>query len=240
MSSRGQFQADRIQVTYRAADATVVETTLDRVTVEAVVTGLPVREFRYYKGRRHYSGWYWSSTMARLVGYESRLELARILLADFDPAVTAIASQPFLLSGSAGRGTKRHVPDLLLTSPDGGVVVVDVKAPSKRHDPKVRAIMEWTREVTALRGWGFEEWYGASPRLLANVAFLAGYRRRTVIDATLIPAILAAVGEGAPIAHIEHTAHDACPALLRPVILHLLGEKPGGIPGQRSTGCQEG
>jgi hypothetical protein len=29
------------------------------------------------------------------VAYESRLELARIMLADFDPAVTGLAAQPF-------------------------------------------------------------------------------------------------------------------------------------------------
>ena len=53
--------------------------------VADVVAGLPVREFRSYKGRQHYSGWYWSATLNGLVVYESRLELARIMLADFDP-----------------------------------------------------------------------------------------------------------------------------------------------------------
>jgi hypothetical protein len=41
---------------------------------------------------------------ATLVAYESRLELARIMLADFDPAVTAIAAQPFRLAGPDGAG----------------------------------------------------------------------------------------------------------------------------------------
>lgn len=79
---------------YRAGDGSVVETTLDRLVVDEVVDGLPVREFRWYKGRRHYSGWYYSSTMRRLVVYESRLELARIMLADFDSQVVGIAAQP--------------------------------------------------------------------------------------------------------------------------------------------------
>ena len=141
-----------------------------------VMAGLPVREFRWYKGRRHYSGWYWSATGRRLVAYESRLELARIMLADFDPAVTAVAAQPFRLTGRDGSRVRRHVPDVLLAGADGGVTVVDVKAPGKRADPEVRAVMEWTRQVAALRGWAFEEWYGAPPRLLENVCFLAGYR----------------------------------------------------------------
>ena len=32
---------------------------------------------------------------------ESRLELARIMLADFDPAVAGLAAQPFLLAADA-------------------------------------------------------------------------------------------------------------------------------------------
>ena len=87
---------------YRRDDGRFADTTLDQLAVEDVVTGLPVREFRSYQGRLHYSGWYWSSTMLRLVAYESRLELARIMLADFDSSVAGIAAQPFLLTGTDG------------------------------------------------------------------------------------------------------------------------------------------
>lgn len=41
-----------------------------------------------------------SATTYGHVVYESRLELARILLADRDSDVVAIAAQPFLLEGS--------------------------------------------------------------------------------------------------------------------------------------------
>jgi hypothetical protein len=101
-------------VIYRASSGTVVDTTLDRLSADEVIAGLPVREFRWYKGRRHYSGWYWCATGQRLVVYESRLELARIMLADFDPAVTAVAAQPFRLIGRDGSRVRRHVPDVLL------------------------------------------------------------------------------------------------------------------------------
>src|SRR6266851_8578128 len=132
MSLPSRQRASRIQVMYRAADGAAVDTTLDRVAAEDVVAGLPVREFRWYKGRRHYSGWYWSLTGQRLVAYESRLELARIMLADFEPDVTAIAAQPFRLAGPDGPRIRRHVPDLMLAGADGGMTVVDVKAPGKR------------------------------------------------------------------------------------------------------------
>ena len=52
----------------------------------------------------------------------SRLELARILLADQDPDVVAIAAQPFLMEGFDGRPVRRHVPNLLLGMANGAVV----------------------------------------------------------------------------------------------------------------------
>jgi hypothetical protein len=216
------LRTDGVRVTYRASDGTVVETTLDRLRAEEVFAGLPVREFRWYKGRRHYSGWYWSSTMGGLVVYESRLELARIMLADFDPAVTAIAAQPFRLAGQDGSRVRRHVPDVLLASADGGVTVVDVKASGRRADPEVQAVMAWTKRVAALRGWAFEEWYGSPPGLVENVSFLAGYRRRGLIDEKLIPAVLEAAGEPSPVTEVERRVGNAHPALVRPVVMHLL------------------
>jgi hypothetical protein len=207
---------------YRSNAGVVVESSLDRVPVSDVADGQPVREFRWYKGRRHYSGWYWSSTTQRMVVYESRLELARIMLADFDPSVVSIAAQPLQLKGVDGDRSRRHVPDLLLMDRDGGVTVVDVKSPHKRDDPKVRALMTWTRNVVGLRGWDFEEWYGAPQSVLANVFFLAGYRRRTVVDQSLPSDVVAAVGEGSTIADVERVLAAGDVASVRPVVLHLL------------------
>lgn len=211
-----------VRVRYLDGSGADVETTLDRVVVDEVVCGLPVREFRSYKGRRHYSGWYWCATMDRLVVYESRLELARLMLADFDPGVTGIAAQPFQLVGADGPRIRRHVPDFLVVDAAGGVTVVDVKAASRRDDVEVRALMDWTRRTAALRGWGFEEWYGAPRTLLANVSFLAGYRRGRVVDGSLIPSVLAAASAGASIGDIERILRPLDALLVRPVVLHLL------------------
>ena len=52
------LRASDVSVTYRSQDGVVAETTLDRLSADDVMAGLPVREFRWYKGRRHYSGWY--------------------------------------------------------------------------------------------------------------------------------------------------------------------------------------
>ncbi|MGM0385932.1 MAG: hypothetical protein ACQERF_08145 [Actinomycetota bacterium] len=72
----------------------------------------------------HYPGRFWSATMEDLVGYESLLERDRLLLADFDPNVVAIASQPFGLTGRDGSRIRHHVPDFPFCESDGSVVVV--------------------------------------------------------------------------------------------------------------------
>lgn len=101
-------------------------------------SAVPWREFRWYKGQRHFSGTYWSATIDAPVGYETRLEYANLLLLDCDPRVRRLLSQPFLLEGD-DRGTKRrHIPDFLITHVDDSVCVVDVKPAEKLSLPKVR------------------------------------------------------------------------------------------------------
>jgi hypothetical protein len=210
-------------VRYRRADGEFAETTLDRLVPDEVINGLPVREFCWYEGRRHYSGWYWSSTMGRHIAYESRLELARIMLADFDPAVSGLAAQPFELTGRDGGAGRRHVPDLLLVTSDGAVTVVDVKARARLQDPKVRAQFAWTRRLARCRGWGFEAWSGADRQLLDNVRFLAGYRRCLVIEERLLPAVLEIAREQPSIGSVEQVLAGQYPIqLVRPAVLHLL------------------
>jgi hypothetical protein len=88
-------------VSVRLPDGAVSEGPLRLVTAGQVVAAGPWRSARSARGQAHYPGYYWSATSGGHVIYESRLELARLLLADFDPGVTAIAAQPFLLRALA-------------------------------------------------------------------------------------------------------------------------------------------
>jgi hypothetical protein len=84
-------------------------------------------------------------------------------------------------------------------------------------------VFAWTREVVAGRGWAFEVWSGADTDLLANVRFLAGYRRPQVIDSGLAPAVLAAAAEQPTIGAIERALMSSAPvSAVRPVLLRLL------------------
>jgi hypothetical protein len=83
-----------VVVCYRCSDGRFMDTSLQRLPIEDVLAGLPGREFRSYRGQRHYSGWYLSATAGEHVAYESRLELARILLADRDPETVKNRCEP--------------------------------------------------------------------------------------------------------------------------------------------------
>ncbi|MEU3455382.1 TnsA-like heteromeric transposase endonuclease subunit [Micromonospora sp. NPDC006766] len=210
-------------VRWRGVDGSLLESALARVVVEDLLAGAPVREFRWYRGRRFYSGWYWSATMRRLVAYESRLELARIMLADFDAAVVGIAAQPFQLVGEDGDRIRRHVPDLLLLNDSGLATVVDVKPAHRLAEPDVAAVFTWTRQVVAARGWAFEVWAGADRQVLANVSFLAGYRRRPVVNEALVPVALELAAGHNTIGGLETALTAYAPLeVARPVVLHLL------------------
>jgi len=89
-------------VSLRMADGSEVRRLLRDVRARQVAAAVPWRAARSARGQSHYPGFYWAETTGSHVVYESRLELARLLVADFDPAVTAIAAQPFLLRALAG------------------------------------------------------------------------------------------------------------------------------------------
>ena len=217
------MSSSSVEVRYKGADRELRVSTLDWVDVDEVLAGVPVREFRWFKGRQFYSGWYWSATGERLLAYESRLELARIILADFTPEIVGVAAQPFQLSGRDKGRLRRHVPDLLLVDATGLVTVVDVKPAARLELPKVREVFDWTGRLCALRGWSFEVWSGADARLLANVVFLAGFRRASVVRGDLFGAVLAVVVRPVTVGEVERALADEAPAeLVRPVVCHLL------------------
>jgi hypothetical protein len=157
--------------------------------------------------------------MGRHVVYESRLELARMMLADFDPEVVAIVAQPLLLIDQG----RRHVPDFLLERVDGSVVIVNVKPVERLTDQRVAEALNWAGHLFAERGWEHEVWSGTDAQLLANVRWLAGYRRPALIQRTahLLGAIWPA-GTVMTLGAAEAALRDAGVLEPRPVVLGLL------------------
>ena len=104
----------------------------------ALFRAAPWRTFRWYFGQRHYSGTYWSATERDHVIYESRLELANLILADFDLSVHHIVAQPLQLTADVDGQKRRHIPDYLWDS-DDGPVQSDQTGSSKSRPPRFAA-----------------------------------------------------------------------------------------------------
>ncbi len=164
-------------VRIRKSEGLVDVVPLEDVRLRMFDAAVPWRVFRWYKKQAHFSGSYWSATMDAPVGYESRLEYANLLLADFDTNVEWILSQPFLLDGDDHGKHRRHIPDYLIAGPDQSVCVLDVKPAEKLSLPKVRDSLAWSRRVIEAHGWEYRVQSEPDPTLFTNVQFLAGYRR---------------------------------------------------------------
>jgi hypothetical protein len=213
-------------VSLRLHDGTVPERPLRQVTAAQVVSAVPWRMTRSAHGQAHYPGYYWSSTAGGHVIYESRLELARLLLADFDPGVTAIAAQPFLLRAPVSGRARRHVPDFLLVHADQTVRVVNVKPAARLADPTVAEALAWPGELFEARGWSHEIWTRADPVLLANVRFLAGYRRPGMPPEAVTAAVLGEIRPGERIGGLLDRLEDAWPRpAAKAAVLRLLWQR---------------
>jgi hypothetical protein len=131
----------------------VEERAWNETSADLLKSAVPWRTFRWYKKQQHYSGTYWSATMRDHVIYESRLELTRLLFADFDSSVRHIVAQLFLMKATVDGKVRKHIPDFLLVT-EQGPVVVDVKPLHRVAKADVAFTFGWVRHVVESRGWG--------------------------------------------------------------------------------------
>lgn len=182
---------------------------------------VPWRTFRWHAGQKHYSGTYWSATVADHVIYESRLELGRLLFADFAREVRQIVAQPFLLQAKAGGKVRRHIPDYLLLT-DSGPLVVDVKPQRRLAKPEVAFTFAWTREAVEARGWRYEVWSEPDPHVLENIRFLAGYRRDWLFEGELLDELRVQGLSGRSLGEAFLLLPERPRPLVKSAVLHLL------------------
>ncbi|MDI5973969.1 hypothetical protein POF50_032280 [Streptomyces sp. SL13] len=79
---------------------------------------------------------------------------------------------------------RRHIPDYLMAT-TAGPLVVDVKPRHRAAKPEHAFAFAWTREAVESRGWHYEVWSEPPDAELANVRFLAGYRRDWLFEPDL-------------------------------------------------------
>jgi hypothetical protein len=131
--------------------------------------------FPHYKGQRHFPGRWWSATMGGHVGYESWLERDHLMMLDFDPAVVAVASQPFWLFWTSELGKARsHAPDYFARLAGGGALVLDCR-PVERIKPRDAAAFAATVDACEQVGWSYRVSGATDVIVTRNVRWLAGY-----------------------------------------------------------------
>lgn len=155
------------------------------------------------------------------VTYESRLELANLVLLDADSTVRHIVSQPFRLTATVDQRRRAHVPDFLVVDADG-LVVVDVKPAEMLLVPEVSAPLEWTRVLVEGRGWRYEIRSEVPPMLLATMKFLAGYRNPARFEADLVEEFAEVDLAGRTIEEASAVIDRVPSAIARAVVFHLI------------------
>jgi hypothetical protein len=180
----------------------------------------PVRPFRWSKGQRHFPGWWWLAVTGRHVAYESWLERDHLMLLDFDPVVTAVASQPFWLHWADGRRRRRHAPDFFARLADGTGVVIDVRA-DDRIEPQDAEAFEAVARACGRAGWEFRRVGVVDPVLAANVRWLSRYRHpRCAGPPGVADALRQAFAVPAPLLEGAAEAGDTLAVL--PALFHLM------------------
>jgi hypothetical protein len=137
----------------------------------------PVRSFASFKGQKNFTGEYWVATSRSQVGYESWVERDAAMALDFDPAVVALASQPFRLAWSDGGRDREHTPDYFARLVDGTGVVVDVR-PEDLVDEHTAEVFAFTARVCEAVGWQFRRVGDLGQPYRVNLRWLARYRHR--------------------------------------------------------------
>jgi hypothetical protein len=223
MSDGVDVDLDSAVVSYRPARDEQRCLSAQRVSSAALFDGLPWRTFRWYFGQRHYSGTWWSATMVDHVIYESRLELSRLLLADFDLRVRKMIAQPFMLTATVNGQSRRHILDYLWDTVDGPVVV-DVVRTERLDHPDVVLLCKWTREIIESLAWDYQVLSEPPPTRLANVRFLAGYRRNWLMNAGIVRDMHSRTKDliGMSLAEAEREFTVYPKPLVRPALMHLL------------------
>jgi hypothetical protein len=118
---------------------------------------------------------------------------------------------------------RRHIPDYLLDT-DSVPVVVDVVRSQRMNQPKVELLCAWTRLIVESLGWSYLVANEPARIRLANVRFLAGYRRDWLINTSILGEIRSCSGRfaGLSIADAEQAVQGYPQQLIRPALMHLL------------------
>ncbi|MFE9513716.1 TnsA-like heteromeric transposase endonuclease subunit [Streptomyces sp. NPDC006643] len=179
----------------------------------------PVRPFASFKGQENFTGEYWASTSRTHVGYESWVERDAAMALDFDPAVVALASQPFRLAWMDGKRERGHTPDYFARLLDGTGVIVDVR-PENLVDKATAEVFAFTSRICEVAGWQFRYVGDLHQPYRANLRWLARYRHGRCHRAPVADRLREFFADPLPLLAGAERVGDRLAVL--PVLYHLL------------------
>ncbi|MFH8379025.1 TnsA-like heteromeric transposase endonuclease subunit [Streptomyces cyaneofuscatus] len=189
---------------------------------EAFELAPPVRSFASFKGQKNFTGEYWAATSRTQVGYESWVERDAAMALDFDPAVVALASQPFRLTWTDGERERGHTPDYFARLLDGTGVVVDVR-PEGLVDEDTAEVFAFTARVCEEVGWQFRRVGDLHQPHRVNLRWLSRYRHSRCHRAPVADRLRKTFADPLPLLAGAEQVGDRLAVL--PVLYHLLWQQ---------------
>lgn len=181
------------------------------------------REPGVHRTQKHIPGFFWVSQVNELVWYESRLEMFILKQLDFTKKITAVLPQPFCLHFKADGKRKRHIPDFMVWLEGGQRLLINVKP--KRHidKPLNQRSFRACTELCESLGWTYATLSEPSPIFLANLNWLAGYRR---IPANFNQFATTIIDKASKRQTVQDLLKDVGPeSLVRPVLFFLMWKR---------------
>jgi hypothetical protein len=231
MAGNSEVDVGSAVLSYRPAPGEEVAVAAERADVSVLYTALPWRTFRWHRGQRHYSGWYWAATQRDHVIHESRLELSCLMCADYVKTVRGMVAQPFMINASINGKGHHHIPDYLFAT-DQGPLVVDVTRRERLGQQRTKLLLEWTADVVHSLGWTYGVYTEPNPMALMNLRFLAGYRRDWQINPEIYAHLHAQATDlaGLTFGEAEQTFSEYPRPLVRSAFMHALWRHDFDVP----------
>jgi hypothetical protein len=186
----------------------------------------PVRRFSWRTSQRHRPGLACMVSTGRLHGFESFQEQQLLLALDFLGDVIDVVSQPMRIVFTTAGERAGHVPDFLVVTRDG-TLLVDVR-PASLIEEEDRIRFAAAAEVALSCSWQYIVAAGWKPQVMAVLDGLSAQRRPLDDTLGIQSAILRHAARG-PQPYGELAAGTAYPAVGRAHVLHLLWQRRLGL-----------
>lgn len=186
----------------------------------------PVRRFSWQTGQRHRPGLQYLVSTGRHHGFESLAEQRLLLAVDFTGETVDVLGQPFRLRFGTVTGWREHVPDFLVATRHGRMLI-DVR-PDGRIGTDDEVCFAATREAALVAGWRYLVVTGWRPHVQTSLDTLSAQRRPLRDPIGLQQELLSAAATG-PRPFGDLVTATRVPAVARAHALHLIWHRRLGV-----------